>query len=350
MTERQVGGDSGDAPAFSIVLATYNRARDLGAALGRLLALRPDSPTHEIIVVDNNSKDDTRAVVEGYAARHPGSIRYLFEGRQGVSYARNSGVASARGSVIAFTDDDVLVSADWLVAARDGLARHADAAFVGGKCLPIWTESPPAWITPDCWGPLALFDYGDDPFPTSIDHQRVQGAGNMAIWREVFERVGGFDAATQHAAGAVSAAEDHQLNVRVWQLGLRGWYIPEMVIYAEVPPARMTRRYYRRWHDDHGRVLVRMLPPEHLLDREGRVVSAPHARRIFGVPESVWRSCAWHARQCVANALAARWINAFKHELAARELIASGREFARSAAEGARRGSSPTASGRPNER
>lgn len=327
------GGVGGPTPEISIVVATYNRAGEIGTALDRLLALRPDSPSHEIVVVDNNSRDETRAVVERYVARHPDKVRYLFEGRQGVSYARNTGVAAARAPLIAFTDDDVWVSPDWLVAIRDAFERHPEAAFVGGKCLPRWPEPAPAWLTPEHWGPLALFDYGDEPFATSLDYQRCFGAGNMGIRREVFERVGGFDAATQHAPGAVAAVEDHQLNLRVWQAGLRGWYVPGMVIYSDVPQARTVKRYHRKWFGDHGRAIVRMLPPDHLVDTRGHVVPVPDAPRAFGVPVALVRTTIWHVRRWITDVLSHRPARAFRHELAFRQAWGSVREHRKRAVE-----------------
>ena len=105
---------------YSVVIATYNRAADLRQTLASLAGLRPDGPW-EVIVVDNNSPDDTRAVVEQAAATFPVELRYLFEREQGRSPALNTGIRAARGDIIATTDDDVRVPADWLNRAAEGL-------------------------------------------------------------------------------------------------------------------------------------------------------------------------------------------------------------------------------------
>ena len=76
--------------------------------------------TWEVIVVDNNSKDHTKAVVEEAQRAWP-LLRYEFEGAQGLSHARNHGIACARGDVILFTDDDVLPEPDWLETTLAGL-------------------------------------------------------------------------------------------------------------------------------------------------------------------------------------------------------------------------------------
>jgi hypothetical protein len=93
---------------YSVVIATYNRARDLRDTLQSLAGLDADGPW-EVIVVDNNSPDDTRQVVASMAAGFPVELRYVFEREQGRSPALNAGIRAARGRIIATTDDDVRV-------------------------------------------------------------------------------------------------------------------------------------------------------------------------------------------------------------------------------------------------
>src|SRR5271165_2674235 len=97
---------------LSAVLCTYNRCRSLRRALESLsVSILPESIEWEVLVVDNNSSDQTEAVVEDFSRRYPGRFRYLFEPRQGKSYALNAAILAARGDVLAFTDDDVAVDA-----------------------------------------------------------------------------------------------------------------------------------------------------------------------------------------------------------------------------------------------
>ena len=129
---------------YSVVIATYNRARDLRDTLQSLAALDADGPW-EVIVVDNNSPDDTRHVVESMVADYPVDLRYVFEREQGRSPALNAGIRAARGRIIVTTDDDVRVERDWLNQASAALTRHR-CDYVGGRVLPIWGARPPAWI------------------------------------------------------------------------------------------------------------------------------------------------------------------------------------------------------------
>src|SRR5688500_504515 len=106
----------------SVLICTYNRARLLEATLASLAAMRVPPDLHwDVIVVDNNSTDGTRAVIESHVHAFPVALRYVFEPRQGKSHALNSGAAASAAEVIAFTDDDVRIDPDWLEAAVEPL-------------------------------------------------------------------------------------------------------------------------------------------------------------------------------------------------------------------------------------
>ncbi len=279
-------------PVFSVVLSTYNRGALLVDAVRSLLALDPASPPHEIIIVDNNSRDNTRQVVESLIPESGGRLRYLFEGKQGLSNARNAGIAASRGRIVAFTDDDVRVNPDWLIALGGALDAHPDADYAGGKVLPMWPSPPPAWLTDWFWSPLALVDYGPTGRYISAEERddfiTLVGA-NLAVRREAFDHVGGFDPRYQHEPGSVSGCEDHEFELRLVNAGRRGWYEPSAVIRAEVQPKRLTRAYHRKWAFDHGRATVRMTPPRHWFD--GRCTYTPQAagtRHLFGAPLGIY--------------------------------------------------------------
>ena len=186
------------AMRFSIVIATYNRAAMLRDTLESLSRLRSSAPW-EVVVVDNNSPDNTRDVVEAAARSFPVRLRYAFEREQGRSAALNHGFHIAAGEILVTTDDDVRVEPDWLDHIEFGLATK-QCDYVGGRVLPIWESKPPRWIPRTngrMWAVIALLDYGPDALRFGA---RVPLGVNMAIRREAIERVGGFD--TQIGAGS----------------------------------------------------------------------------------------------------------------------------------------------------
>lgn len=101
---------------FSVIIPTYNRAGELRETL-RSLATVSTAESWEVIVIDNNSRDDTPDVVAEAARDFPAEVRYLFEQEQGKPAALNTGIAASRGEIIAFTDDDHRFEPDWLDAA-----------------------------------------------------------------------------------------------------------------------------------------------------------------------------------------------------------------------------------------
>jgi glycosyltransferase involved in cell wall biosynthesis len=242
---------------LSVVLSTYNRAAMLPAALDCLLAQRGDVP-YEIIVVDNNSTDTTASIACRYAAQHPERVRYLFEPQQGLSYGRNAGIGAARAPLVAFTDDDVEVAPDWVARLKSAFDAHPDATYVGGRILPRWTQPPPRWLTDAHWSPLALQDYGEVPLRSGPARPVCLVGANLAFRKSVFDRVGLFTPRFGRIKDGIGSTEDHDMQLRIWQAGLEGIYVPAVVAHAEVPSDRMQKAYHRRWHSGHGRHCARM--------------------------------------------------------------------------------------------
>jgi glycosyltransferase involved in cell wall biosynthesis len=262
---------------ISVVMSTFNRSDVLGMALESLAAQQAGGLSYEVVIVDNNSTDDTRRVVENYMQRDS-HIRYIFEKRQGLAYGRNAGIAAAKSDFIAFCDDDIIVPPDWVQKLHESLAKYRDADFIGGKVLPLWKADPPAWMAGNP-PPLALQDYGEKPEVVSLDNQRCLIGACLAMRRRAFERAGYFDTATQRVGNSVGSTEDHEWEMKVWLNGGIGVYVPDVVCYAEIPADRMVKSYHRRWHLGHGKFSAIAPRPNY----EGG------AFQLLGVPAFVYR-------------------------------------------------------------
>jgi len=300
---------------YSIVIATYNRAADLRDTLDSLAGLRPSDPW-EVLVVDNNSTDGTRQVVEAAAARFPAPLRYLFEREQGRSPALNAGISHAEGDIIVTTDDDVRVEADWLDRAAEGLERLG-CDYVGGRVLPIWGGPRPAWLPNHGgkhWAVIALLDYGEQPIEFGA---RVPLGVNMAFRRDAFERAGLLDPDTGRKAGTLLGQEVREWCIRARAAGLRGFYVPEMMVRHIIPASRLNKAYFRRWFYWRGKSRAR------LYARAGLDMEAPERTtldfrtvpHVFGVPRYLYRKALSSVTTCFAAALRGDRVTSFDHEL-----------------------------------
>jgi len=300
---------------YSIVIATYNRAADLRETLQSLAGLHADGPW-EVIVVDNNSPDDTRQAVLDAAPSFPVPLRYLFEREQGRSPALNCGIRAAAGEIVVTTDDDVRVPADWLNQAAAGLER-LQCDYVGGRVMPIWGGPRPAWL-PDRggkqWAVIALLDYGPEPIEFGA---RVPLGVNMAFRASAFDRAGLFDPQTGRRAGTLLGQEVREWCIRARAAGVRGFYIPEMALRHIIPANRLNKEYFRRWF--YWRGISRAL----LYERSGLDMEAPEQTTIdfstvphvLGVPRYLYRKAFRALGGWLRDTIRGQRVEAFEHEL-----------------------------------
>jgi glycosyltransferase involved in cell wall biosynthesis len=272
----------------SVVVSTYNRADRLPLALDALLA-QEGRVSYEIIVVDNNSSDGTAQIVQDIAAKSGGRLRYAFEPRQGLSHARNLGITLASGSIIAFSDDDVRVAADWVRQLKSIFDEREDVDYVGGKVLPHWLAPPPRWLTQAHWSPLALQDYGDDALVSGRARAICLVGANLAFRRRVFETVGVFTASLGRVKDGIGSTEDHDMQLRVWRAGMIGLYVPALQVIADVTSDRLRKSYHRRWHRGHGQHCALMRLRELVPADLGPMSEPADIVTLFGAPAFVYR-------------------------------------------------------------
>lgn len=298
-----------DAPQYdvSIVVPTYNRRDLLTKTLDSLISQHAPGVRYEVLVVDNNSSDDTRDAVAAVAREYE-CVRYLFEPRQGVSHARNTGITAARAALLAFIDDDVEASPTWVIAIKQAFDVHPEIDCLGGPIQPRWAAPPPAWLTPMFWAAVAL--QGDKGNPPYIDANHATPClmtANFACRRAALEQVGGF-------ATAYMRDEDRELQLRLWAAGKRGLYVRDVTVTTEVPRNRLTKAHHRQFYARVGQSHARMRYLERI-DRTGRLLREMPARStVQGTPAFIYRYLFGHATRLLSNSCALRWNRAFYHE------------------------------------
>lgn len=231
---------------ISLVIATYNRAEQLMATLGSVVAQSLAPEAWECVVVDNNSTDTTRERVANLCAEHPTlNIRYIFEREQGLSAARNAGIGAAKGDIIAFVDDDERIVPDFLSAYIDLFDAMPDAMAAGGRIIAEYPTGRPRWMSRYAEQPIANpMHYGNSVrlFPAG----KIPGGGNMAFRREALNRVGIFDTTLGRTGKRLIGGEESDLFERMAAVGIRPYYVPRAVMYHIIPSEKLTEEYFAR--------------------------------------------------------------------------------------------------------
>lgn len=173
---------------FSIVVPTYNRSKIIPLCLDSLISQSYPKDKYEIIIVDNNSTDDTKIKVRNYIEKYSTfDIKYFFEIRKGSGYARNLGVQMSSYDIIAFTDDDAILEKNWLKELAAAFEKNTNTVALAGKIRIKWDKEPPSWIYKyEVF--LGKLDYGISPF---YKENLYINLGNFIIKKKILIELGG---------------------------------------------------------------------------------------------------------------------------------------------------------------
>jgi glycosyltransferase involved in cell wall biosynthesis len=242
---------------ITVAIPTYNRCGLLRQTLAGIA--RQDFPADqfEVLVIDNNSRDQTPEVVAEFGTARP-APRYLLEPKQGLDHARNRAIAEAAGDLIVFADDDILVNPDWLARLSAPFAREDGGRIgaVGGEVIPVFPDGLPPWLA-DWHGPLA---FRSDDGPLAPQHSPM--GANLAFPKWVFAQLGAFHTALDRTAESYFSGGDSEMIRRVRAAGFEVWFVPGAAVRHQMPAGRTTFRYAARHAFDSARSRV--------IDRSGR--------------------------------------------------------------------------------
>jgi glycosyltransferase involved in cell wall biosynthesis len=245
---------------ISVIICTFNRCESLRKVLACIEELVvPAEVTWEVLVVDNNSRDHTRDVVESFITRAPERFKYLFEKQQGKAFALNAGLRAARGGIVAFTDDDVLIDRNWLSEILAAFHNY-DCSGVGGIIVPVWAQRKPKWYATEgpfrVIGPIVEYDRGGEV--CEITKPPCPWGANMAFMSDLFEKYGFFRTDLGPNPFNLMRGEDNEFGLRLIQGKERFLYVPGAVVYHPVDANRAKKRYFKSWYFNIGRASVRI--------------------------------------------------------------------------------------------
>ncbi len=235
---------------LSVVIPTYNREKLLAQTLQSLDdAQIPPNLIVEIIVVNNNSTDDTEQVIEQFKAKMQSvGLTSILEAKQGRSAAVNAGIRQVKSELVAMIDDDIQINADWFVEVDKIFRERWDELdFVGGKVLPIWEIEPPKWVTEIkdvgiCWR-----DYGEKEWEYSPKTPIVTG-GHAVFKTDIFREIGSYSEELGVKKKNLISCEDDVMFDKLLDAKKRGIYSPKLIVNHFVPAHRMTKNYFRQWN------------------------------------------------------------------------------------------------------
>lgn len=199
----------------------------------------------ELVVVDNNSTDGTAQLFAEFAAAHPHlNARIVRETRQGLSWARNRGIAESTAPIVVMIDDDEEINMGFLGAYDAFFESHPDAVAAGGKMIPCYEKRRPHWMShfTEALAASAL-DMGDRIIPFRRGYPI---GGNMAFRREVFDAYGLFDTELGRTGDLLIGGEEKDIFGRIAAGGGGIYYVPGAVVDHIIPPSRLTPAHFKK--------------------------------------------------------------------------------------------------------
>jgi glucosyl-dolichyl phosphate glucuronosyltransferase len=282
----------------SIIICTCNRSASLMDTLqsiGQMIV--PRGIDWEVLVVDNNSTDDTAKKVEEFAKDGHITVRYLFEPKQGKANALNRGIGNALGEILVFTDDDALVDRLWLGLIIDTF-NDLTPDCVGGKVLPLWLGPRPRWLTDRLLNVLAVLDFGDAVYELNEEKDEMLYGVNFAFKRDFFLRHGTFNV---DLCSRGAGNEDHELFERLKRAKGKAIYHPEVVVQHKIFPERLRKSYFRRWH--------------YLVGKDRAKLSQESRLKVFGIEGYMLRNFVTFAGRYLLSVLSLDRDSIFFYEL-----------------------------------
>lgn len=223
----------------SLVICTYNRCGFLPETFGSIATQTLPADQYEVIVVDNASTDKTAEVTQKFMAdRQDLPFRYCFEGNKGLSYARNRGWTEAAAPVVAYVDDDVILTPDYLKELVSFFDQNPQAMGAGGRVVPKYeTGSEPVWMSKYLNGFVGRVNHGD-AIKRFAEGMKYPAGCNMIYKKEILLKAGGFNNELK------ARSDDKYMFLKVRELTPEIYYLPDAWLYHYIDAHRLEKDYF----------------------------------------------------------------------------------------------------------
>jgi glycosyltransferase involved in cell wall biosynthesis len=231
---------------ITVAIPTYNGEKRLPSLLEKLRSqTNTEQINWEILIVDNNSKDDTAKVIQNYQSNWPNHIplRYSFAAEQGAAFARLLAVQEAKGELIGFLDDDNLPAEDWVSQAYDFAKKHPKAGAFSGQIHGEFEVQPPENFS-RIQGFLAIREHGSTPHLFDADNLRLPPAASLVVRKKAWsESVPNRPKLSGKLPGLMVQGDDYEPLLYIHKAGWEIWYHPDLHTYHQIPHWRLEKEY-----------------------------------------------------------------------------------------------------------
>ncbi|MEG1717927.1 MAG: glycosyltransferase [Bacteroidales bacterium] len=232
-------------PKISVIVCTYKRMDFLPKALESLVKQSLAFKDYEIIIINNNSPDNTEEYCLAFKQNNPEhSIYYTLEKEQGLSYARNRGIILAKGEILCFIDDDAIANSHYLEELVNFFEKHLDAVAVGGHIYPLFETERPKWMSSYLLDITSSIDLGKSirKFPTT----KYPIGANMAFRAFIFSQIGLFNVNLGRKGDNLEGAEEKEIFKKIRKEKQNIYYLPSAIVAHYVPAKRLSKAFFIR--------------------------------------------------------------------------------------------------------
>lgn len=231
---------------FSVIICTYNREKYISGSLRSICEQDFLDTDFELLVIDNNSPDKTAEVCKAFEKEYKHiNLRYYLEENQGISYARNRGIAEAKGEFIVFVDDDETIEKDYLSKLKVFLEGNSQVELCGVPVYPVYEGEKPKWLSHFTLRLITGYYYKGNTVSV-LKAKDYPGTGHAIIKKDLFDKYGNFNTDLGRKGNSLLGAEDKDMFLRLIQNNIICYYFPDIAIYHHIPASKLTDDYFHR--------------------------------------------------------------------------------------------------------
>lgn len=231
---------------FSFITCTYNRAGYLKQTLNSLAEQIFEPSLFEIIIIDNNSTDNTALICENFVSQIQNlQIKYYKEINQGLSFALNRGIKEACGEFLIFIDDDETIDKEYLKKLDNHIKKYPDLVLAGTPVVPQYETPEPKWMSYFTQRLIGgYFNEGNEV--KKLNKNSYPGTGHTIIKKNIYEKYGYYNTNLGRNGTSLMGAEDKDMIHRLINNNIECYYLPDLPIYHHIPTYKLTDEFFNK--------------------------------------------------------------------------------------------------------